>query len=182
MATKDETMTVEEAAVYLKVDAATVQRELKAQRLPGNKVGRAWRIHREDLRVYLKGQKRDPRQAMEYAALCFDKGDFNTGLSTLVGALGYDNMPRQLGLAMTKHVALLIDAREATDPKEAERLAQSTRWASEGPDGAFQITYFSPVPGFSPPWTINLPDEWNKMLDEFLQALWMDQQMKAAGV
>mgnify|MGYP001597479489 CR=1 FL=1 len=56
----DEYLTVEEAALALKVDPATVQRELKGGRLPGNKVGRAWRIRRADLREHLKGGPRVP--------------------------------------------------------------------------------------------------------------------------
>ena len=177
---RDETLTVGEAAALLKVDPATVQRELKAQRLPGNKVGRAWRIHREDLRTYLKGQKKDPRQAIEYAALCFDSGDFNTGLVTLVGGLGYEDMPIELRFTLTKRVATLIEAREAADPKHAEELAKSVRWDADGAD-AFTITYFPTVSGFSAPWTVKLPVVWNKMLDEFLYALWNEQRMAAAG-
>lgn len=53
---EDDTLTVEEAAALLKVNPATVQRELRANRLPGNTVGRAWRIRRGDLREYLKGE------------------------------------------------------------------------------------------------------------------------------
>lgn len=51
----DDTLTIEEAAILLKVNSATVQRELRAGRLPGNTVGRLWRIRRADLREYLKG-------------------------------------------------------------------------------------------------------------------------------
>lgn len=42
-------LTVEEAAKLLKVDSVTVQRELKAGRLPGAKIGRAWRIPHDEL-------------------------------------------------------------------------------------------------------------------------------------
>jgi hypothetical protein len=131
-----------------------------------------------DLNAYLKGKKRDPRKAMEYAALCFNSGDLKTGLVTLVSALGYDDMPEKLALAMTRRVAMLIDARDETDPKEAEKLAESTRWPPES-DDAFNITYFPTVRGFSPPWRVNLPDVWSRMLHEFVNALRTDQRTKA---
>lgn len=57
MAGEDTTLTVEEAAKILKVNPATVLRELRGNRLPGNTVGRAWRIRPEDLREYLKGTR-----------------------------------------------------------------------------------------------------------------------------
>src|SRR2546427_523051 len=97
MAEDDEALTIEEAAARLKVDPATVQRELRAGRLPGTKVGnKIWRIPGAALSAYLKGQNRDPRQAIDYAALSFHIGDLSTGVKTLVGAAGYEQMPTEL--------------------------------------------------------------------------------------
>jgi excisionase family DNA binding protein len=171
MSDADEMLTVEEAAAELKVDVVTVQRELKAQRLPGKKVGRAWRIRREDLRTYFRGQRRDPRQAIEHAELCFDSGDLDTGLATLIGALGYEELPHVLRFAMTRRVAALIDAAEKKmDEEDAGNLVDSTRWSADA-DDAFSITYIPTVPGVSPPWTVRLPQVWNKMIEEFKRAL-----------
>ena len=51
-----EVLTVEEAGSLLKVDSVTVQRALKAGQLPGAKVGRAWRILKDELVLYLRRQ------------------------------------------------------------------------------------------------------------------------------
>jgi excisionase family DNA binding protein len=48
-------LTVEEAAKYLKVCPVTVQRLLKAKKLPGRKVGRSWRLKLAALDKYLDG-------------------------------------------------------------------------------------------------------------------------------
>jgi excisionase family DNA binding protein len=176
----DDILTVEEAAALLKVDPATVQRELRAGRLPGNKVGRAWRIHREDLRVYLKGQQLDPQHAIEQAHMCLHQSDVDGALVSLVGGLGYEPMPPELRFALTRRAALLIEARDATDPEVAETLAEKARWNPEG-DDAFSITYVPTVPGFSPPWRVKLPDAWNAMVYEFGFALHSYRRMVAAG-
>jgi excisionase family DNA binding protein len=173
----DDTLTVEEAAAVLKVNPATVQRELRAQRLPGNTVGRAWRIRRGDLRTYLKGQKRDPRQAIEYAHYCLHEAeDLDNALVTLVGSLGYEEMPIELRFALTRRVGQLIEARDTTDLQSAEEQAEKARWKSHG-DDAFAITYYSTI---SPPWRVHLPGVWNKMLDEFLLALSRRRRRDAA--
>ena len=44
----------EEAARYLRVDLHTVYRNLRNGRLPGGKVGRQWRIRKEDLDRFLQ--------------------------------------------------------------------------------------------------------------------------------
>jgi excisionase family DNA binding protein len=49
----DEFLTVAEAAVLLKVNEQTVRHELAAQRLPGKKVGKEWRLSRTALIAYL---------------------------------------------------------------------------------------------------------------------------------
>ena len=43
------TLTVEEAATYLKVKPKTVRELLRTGQLPGAKIGRAWRLRRADL-------------------------------------------------------------------------------------------------------------------------------------
>lgn len=50
-----EVLTVSEAAEILKLDPKTVERQLRAGRLPGAKVGRVWRISRAALEGYLTG-------------------------------------------------------------------------------------------------------------------------------
>ena len=49
--------TVAEAARYLRVHEQTVYSLLRSGRLKGVKVGREWRIHKEALDEYLKGNK-----------------------------------------------------------------------------------------------------------------------------
>jgi excisionase family DNA binding protein len=51
-----EVMTVDEAADYLRTNERTVRVMLKAGKLPGAKVGRAWRIRRADIDWYLLGE------------------------------------------------------------------------------------------------------------------------------
>ena len=46
-------LTTVEMADFLKVDSVTVQRELRAGRLPGRKVGRAWRASRDAILQHL---------------------------------------------------------------------------------------------------------------------------------
>jgi excisionase family DNA binding protein len=55
---KPEILTVEQAADYLGVSRVTVNKMLKAGKLPGAKIGRAWRIRRADLDKVLAGQYR----------------------------------------------------------------------------------------------------------------------------
>jgi excisionase family DNA binding protein len=49
----EEFLTVEEAAVVLKVSPQTVRNELAARRLPGKKIGKEWRLSRTALVHYL---------------------------------------------------------------------------------------------------------------------------------
>jgi len=51
----DDVLTVEEAAKHLKVRQETIRRLLSQGRLPGNKVGRAWRIPESALMDFLRG-------------------------------------------------------------------------------------------------------------------------------
>ena len=50
-----DTLTPEEAAAYLRLNAQTVYRLLRDGQLPGVKVGRQWRIRRAALEQYLDG-------------------------------------------------------------------------------------------------------------------------------
>lgn len=51
-----EVLTVEEIAEILKVDKRLVYNLLTSKKLKGRKVGREWRVLREDLEAYLKGE------------------------------------------------------------------------------------------------------------------------------
>jgi len=47
---------VKEAAKYLETHPQTVNRMINQKRIPAAKVGREWRIHRDILDAYLKGE------------------------------------------------------------------------------------------------------------------------------
>jgi excisionase family DNA binding protein len=51
-----EFLTVEEAAELLRVDETTVRRALREGELPGQKIGRVWRIPKADLLRYMRGE------------------------------------------------------------------------------------------------------------------------------
>jgi excisionase family DNA binding protein len=55
-------LTLDEAARYLRVNERTVRGMLKDKRLPGTKIGRAWRLRRADLDKVLAGQARLDRE------------------------------------------------------------------------------------------------------------------------
>lgn len=48
------TLTLEEAARFLKVTSDWLRKEAKAKRIPGRKVGRLWRFLEEDLMVWVR--------------------------------------------------------------------------------------------------------------------------------
>lgn len=56
----DAVMTIEELAVYLKVSKSTLYKLCAEDKLPGQKVGRHWRFHREMIDNWLKS-RRTPR-------------------------------------------------------------------------------------------------------------------------
>lgn len=58
----DRTFTAKEAAEFLHVHHQLVIREAKAGRLPGRKIGRAWRFSEAALRSWLQGQDQPPAQ------------------------------------------------------------------------------------------------------------------------
>ncbi len=63
----EQVFTVDEAATHLKVRPETVRRLLSQGRLPGNKVGRAWRIPEGALMDYLRGEEAGPAIMMDTA-------------------------------------------------------------------------------------------------------------------
>jgi hypothetical protein len=92
-------------------------------------------------------------------------------VKTLVGALGYEQLPPELTFALTRRVGQLIAALDEPDQIKAVKLAEDTRWDADASTESFAITYFPTVPGVSPPWTVRLSDVWTKMLREFVYAL-----------
>jgi excisionase family DNA binding protein len=55
----DSVMTIEELAAYLKIPKSTLYKLAQEGRVPGQKVGRHWRFHREAIDKWLtEGQKK----------------------------------------------------------------------------------------------------------------------------
>jgi len=53
-----ETITLEEAAELLKMNKEVLRRNLQSKKIPGGiKVGGGWRVHRETLRHFLRGEE-----------------------------------------------------------------------------------------------------------------------------
>lgn len=53
MANKDEVFTIEELATYLKLSKSTVYKLVGEDKIPGQKVGRHWRFHKETIDKWL---------------------------------------------------------------------------------------------------------------------------------
>ncbi len=53
-AQRDSVMTIEELSVYLKIAKSTLYKLAQEGKLPGQKVGRHWRFHREAVDQWLK--------------------------------------------------------------------------------------------------------------------------------
>ncbi len=53
----DEIMTIRELAVFLKIKEKTAYKLVAEGKLPGFKVGGAWRFKRDDLEEWIKRQK-----------------------------------------------------------------------------------------------------------------------------
>ena len=64
--TKDDVFTIDQAAKFLKVSPKTVYNLLSDERVPGKifakKVGRSWRIKREEIDRFLSEEKGSPYQ------------------------------------------------------------------------------------------------------------------------
>src|SRR5688572_21315303 len=114
----DETLTVEEAAAFLKVDPVTVQRELKAKRLPGAKVGRSWRILKSDLSDYLFGGGRfqDPWVMMLIATQAFRERRKDDALKALVAGISDPAFPAEYRRVFSEPLTVLQQACDADDP------------------------------------------------------------------
>ena len=50
---QDDILTIEEAAIYLKLSQATVRNLLKKDELPGRRIGKQWRLTRRSLLDYV---------------------------------------------------------------------------------------------------------------------------------
>jgi len=59
---EDNLLTIREVAKYLHVVQLTVYRMIKRGDLPAVKVGRVWRIRRQDLEDYLKRSTSQPKE------------------------------------------------------------------------------------------------------------------------
>lgn len=59
ISSEDVVMTVEEAAEYLKLPRSTIYKLLKERKLPGRKIGRTWRFHRQVLDEWLREWPKD---------------------------------------------------------------------------------------------------------------------------
>jgi len=53
---RQEVMTLDETAEYLRIPRSTAYKLAQEGKIPGQKVGRHWRFHRETLDDWLKGQ------------------------------------------------------------------------------------------------------------------------------
>lgn len=51
-------MTITEVANYLKISEITTYKMVQNGTIPGFKIGRGWRIKREDLTAFIEAQKR----------------------------------------------------------------------------------------------------------------------------
>jgi len=57
----NEIMTIGQVAKYLQISEITTYRLVQEGRIPAFKVGRSWRIKREDLNEFIEKQKRGER-------------------------------------------------------------------------------------------------------------------------
>ncbi len=159
---KDETLTVEEAAAYLKVDTVTIQRELKAGRLPGNKVGRAWRISREALREYLRGEY-DPSMGIDAASLSLNFHDTDGALKALLGGAAHDSVPPTVRRDLLRRLAILAEADGRSDAAPAKKALYV-----EG-DPHITLDYYDRLGRHFG--RANISGKWNAMVHEFANIL-----------
>ena len=61
MSDDNEIMTITQVAKYLQISEITTYRLVQEGRIPAFKVGRGWRVKREDLKEFIEKQKRGER-------------------------------------------------------------------------------------------------------------------------
>ncbi len=61
MAEENEIMTISQVAKYLQISEITTYRLVQEGKIPAFKVGRSWRVKREDLNEFIEIQKRGER-------------------------------------------------------------------------------------------------------------------------
>lgn len=75
-----EFLTIEEAARYLKVCRKTLYRLLRDGSLRGYRVGRQWRLRRDDLDVWLQDQGREVRERDNAATVLAALGELRASI------------------------------------------------------------------------------------------------------
>jgi len=56
--TADQVMTIDDLAIYLKLSKSTLYKICQEGKVPGQKVGRHWRFHKETIDNWLKNEPR----------------------------------------------------------------------------------------------------------------------------
>jgi excisionase family DNA binding protein len=82
-----ETLTLEEAARFLKLSPEALRRKTKAGMIPGAKVGKCWCFYKLDLVDYLRSRYARPRQASQSGkevASCHSKVSSKSGAIQLI--------------------------------------------------------------------------------------------------
>ncbi len=100
-------LTVKQAAEYLQINPQTISRKLQHGVLPGRKVGKSYRIRKEDLDEYLKGEPSPEVQLRLYhearrqadaeipQAQLRDTPDVDAAISKAIAAIGYEGKEEQ---------------------------------------------------------------------------------------
>jgi excisionase family DNA binding protein len=163
-------LTVEEAAAYLRVDSVTVQRELQAGRLPGNKVGRSWRLSKRALAEYVAGG--DPRIAMMEAGHIFHRGDLDGGMRVLLRHfMGDSRVASEIRFDLLAHLGKLADAQTKASPELALKAKYGLALKSKYRPGNAAHT----EEGWSPSGMTMTPFSfrhlWNRTVDDFVDGL-----------
>lgn len=57
-----ELLTIREVADYLKMGLLTVYKMVKVGKIPAFKIGKQWRVKKEDLEKYIETQKLEPKK------------------------------------------------------------------------------------------------------------------------
>lgn len=61
MSAEDDIMTITQVAEYLKISEITTYKLVQEGKIPAFKVGRHWRVMKEDLKEFIEKQKRGER-------------------------------------------------------------------------------------------------------------------------